>query len=180
MNDPIEFRANYNIKAIPTTYAGVNFRSRLEARWAAFFDLCGWEWEYEPRFDFITGWLPDFMIKTSACHVLAEVKPIDLAQAWSEYRAGKNVSWPDYDKAARYGGNLPIILLGSDPTCLYGDDIIGLIVIDISRALAIAGCTLEEFNNSLRVKGHAGSKWVKADHAVRGIPLRNPVIFPDL
>ena len=33
---------NYTIKAIPTTYAGVRFRSRLEARWAAFFDLCGW------------------------------------------------------------------------------------------------------------------------------------------
>ncbi|MEA2669684.1 MAG: hypothetical protein QOJ33_2618, partial [Chloroflexota bacterium] len=30
--------------AIPTTYDGVNFRSRLEAKWAAFFDLLGWRW----------------------------------------------------------------------------------------------------------------------------------------
>lgn len=37
----------YAIKAIPTTYAGVNFRSRLEARWAAFFDLCGWKYTLE-------------------------------------------------------------------------------------------------------------------------------------
>jgi hypothetical protein len=33
---------------IVTEYAGARFRSRLEARWAAFFDLCGWRWEYEP------------------------------------------------------------------------------------------------------------------------------------
>jgi len=29
----------YTIPAIPTRYNGVNFRSRLEAKWAAFFDL---------------------------------------------------------------------------------------------------------------------------------------------
>ncbi len=29
----------YTIKAIPTEYAGVHFRSRTEARWAAFFDV---------------------------------------------------------------------------------------------------------------------------------------------
>jgi hypothetical protein len=27
------------MKAIPTIYQGVEYRSRLEARWAAFFDL---------------------------------------------------------------------------------------------------------------------------------------------
>ena len=62
----------YNIKAIPTQYAGVLFRSRLEARWAAFFDLCEWRWEYEP-FD-LNGWLPDFRLM-GFCDVLVEVKP---------------------------------------------------------------------------------------------------------
>jgi len=50
----------YDIKAIPTTYRNVNFRSRLEARWAAFFDLLEWKWIYEP-FDF-NGWIPDFQL----------------------------------------------------------------------------------------------------------------------
>jgi len=50
----------YDIKAIPTAYANTNFRSRLEARWAAFFDLVGWKWIYEP-FDF-EGWIPDFQL----------------------------------------------------------------------------------------------------------------------
>jgi hypothetical protein len=59
--------------AIPTRYNGVKFRSRLEARWAAFFEQCGWPWEYEP-FD-LEGWIPDFLIK-GASPCLVEVKPI--------------------------------------------------------------------------------------------------------
>lgn len=63
------------IAAIPTVYAGVQFRSRLEAKWAAFFDLCGLEWDYEP-FD-CNGYIPDFLI---CKRVLAEIKPI----VWGE------------------------------------------------------------------------------------------------
>lgn len=37
------------IKAIQTRYKGYNFRSRLEARWAVFFDALGIKWEYEPE-----------------------------------------------------------------------------------------------------------------------------------
>lgn len=63
------------IRAIPTKYAGVQFRSRLEARWAAYFDLVGLTWEYEP-FDF-PGWIPDFLVKGEDLEhsVLLEVKP---------------------------------------------------------------------------------------------------------
>ena len=35
------------IKAIETKYNGFNFRSRLEARWAIFFDMIGLKYEYE-------------------------------------------------------------------------------------------------------------------------------------
>jgi len=35
------------IKAIPTFYKGINFRSRLEARWAVIFDRLGIDWYYE-------------------------------------------------------------------------------------------------------------------------------------
>jgi hypothetical protein len=48
------------IPAIPTTYNGVNFRSRLESRWAAFFDLVGWRWSYEPLD--LPGRIPDFVM----------------------------------------------------------------------------------------------------------------------
>jgi hypothetical protein len=62
----------YEIKAIPTVFQGVQMRSRLEARWAAFFTECGWEWTYEP-FDF-EGWSPDFLLKLHR-PVFVEVKP---------------------------------------------------------------------------------------------------------
>jgi hypothetical protein len=65
------------MKAIPTTYRGIQFRSRLEATWAAFFDAAGWQWEYEP-FD-MDGWIPDFALAsalTAPEPVLVEVKPI--------------------------------------------------------------------------------------------------------
>jgi hypothetical protein len=58
-------------EAIPTTYAGVRFRSRLEARWAAFFDLLGFEWEYEPLD--LAGYIPDFVV---CRRLLVEVKPV--------------------------------------------------------------------------------------------------------
>lgn len=177
---PKEYKADYTkIAAVPTTYSGVLFRSRLEARWAAFFDLCGWDWAYEPSH--LDGWLPDFLIRTRACDVLAEVKPIDLAQAWGDYKAGTSVNLPDYGKATQYSGELPVILLGRDPLCLHDDDIIGMIVIaDARRSLAIAGCTIEEFNNSLRVEGHAGDKWLEAEDKIMGRPPRRHSIFPGL
>lgn len=45
------------IKAIETIYNGYKFRSRLEARWAVFFDEAGIEYQYEPEgFDINGTW----------------------------------------------------------------------------------------------------------------------------
>lgn len=52
---------------------GVRFRSRLEARWAAFFELCAWPWEYEPELG-LDGWIPDFALIAGRT-LLVEVKP---------------------------------------------------------------------------------------------------------
>lgn len=54
------------IKPIETIYKGYRFRSRLEARWAVFFDALGVDWEYEPEgFELPSGrrYLPDFRVK---------------------------------------------------------------------------------------------------------------------
>jgi hypothetical protein len=53
------------IKPIETQYKGYRFRSRLEARWAVFFDEAGIKWEYEPEgFELPSGkrYLPDFRV----------------------------------------------------------------------------------------------------------------------
>ena len=49
---------------IETEYQGVKFRSRLEARWAVFFDRLGVKWLYEPEgFELPSGrYLPDFYL----------------------------------------------------------------------------------------------------------------------
>lgn len=64
---------NRTIPAIETRYNGINFRSRLEAKWAAMFDLLRWGWTYEPT-DF-NGWIPDFAIHGKEI-VYVEVKPV--------------------------------------------------------------------------------------------------------
>ncbi len=64
------------IIAKPTLYQGVRFRSRLEARWAVFFDALGLAWTYEPIIEGVNGYLPDFQIGPLA---FVEVKP----DSWS-------------------------------------------------------------------------------------------------
>jgi hypothetical protein len=54
-----------DIKPIETYYNGYRFRSRLEARWAVFFDAAGIKYQYEPEgFDVGDGvlYLPDFRL----------------------------------------------------------------------------------------------------------------------
>jgi len=61
-----------SMPAIKTKYNFCQYRSRLEAHWAAFFDLLGWEYEYEP-YD-LNGWIPDFAL-IGMNEILVEVKP---------------------------------------------------------------------------------------------------------
>lgn len=69
------------IKAIKTTYNGILFNSRLEARWAYIFDQLNLSWMYEPEGFESNGqrYLPDFYIKNWECFV--EVKnPVNPAK----------------------------------------------------------------------------------------------------
>lgn len=73
------------LKAIETKYKGYKFRSRLEARWAVFFDALGITWEYEKEgYDLgKAGWyLPDFWLPQ--VNMWAEVKPDRLTKEETE------------------------------------------------------------------------------------------------
>lgn len=64
------------MKAIETAYNGFRFRSRLEARWAVFFDTMMIEYEYEPEgFDLGEAgyYLPDFWLPRYRYWI--EIKP---------------------------------------------------------------------------------------------------------
>lgn len=76
-----------HIKAIETVYKGYRFRSRLEARWAVYFDNAygnghGLKWVYEKEgFDLGNGirYLPDFWLLSG--RMWAEIKPDDFSDS---------------------------------------------------------------------------------------------------
>lgn len=73
------------MKPIETVYNGYKFRSRLEARWAVFFDALGIDYEYEPEgFETACGYyLPDFRVKCWGTRGAIWDKPFDL---WVEVK----------------------------------------------------------------------------------------------
>jgi len=77
------------IKAIETQYQGYRFRSRLEAKWAVFFDALGVKWEYEIEgYDMgeLGKYLPDFYLPDLGCY--AEVKPSQFTETqWAKCEA---------------------------------------------------------------------------------------------
>lgn len=79
------------IKAIETRYGGYRFRSRLEARWAVFFDTLGVRWEYEREGFELPGagrYLPDFWLPTwGAWFEVKPTKPASLSPEWNKARA---------------------------------------------------------------------------------------------
>jgi hypothetical protein len=69
------------IKPIETRWNGYRFRSRLEARWAVFFERLGLRWEYEPEgFVLPSGryYLPDFKIHGIGWFEIKPIIEVDL------------------------------------------------------------------------------------------------------
>lgn len=90
------------IKPISTKYNGYYFRSRLEARWAVFFDSIGLRYEYEIEgFEFSDGtkYLPDFYLPD--WNFFFEVKPVspmesEIEKCWrlrNETGSGVAIFW---------------------------------------------------------------------------------------
>jgi hypothetical protein len=92
------------IKAIETRYKGYRFRSRLEARWAVFFDELGVEWEYEPegyKLSDGTCYLPDFYIPMSETFI--EIKP-DIDGLHNDVEAERKCAMLSEVVTSRHGG----------------------------------------------------------------------------
>lgn len=104
------------IKPIETVYNGYRFRSRLEARWAVFFDAIGIRYEYEHEgFERVFGdgdiirYLPDFWFPEY--NLFGEVKGVDYRGQIPKSDLRK-MSWMiDFGGPCANG----IILLGNIP-----------------------------------------------------------------
>ncbi len=114
------------IKAIETSYKGYRFRSRLEARWAVFFDTLGIRYQYEPEAFEIESWLgnggkkwvylPDFYLPDSQTWVEVKGTLDDLRRDYLEMISWA-VDWNDalpgvYDS---YGTTRGLLWLGPIP-----------------------------------------------------------------
>lgn len=82
------------IRAIDTNYAGCRFRSRLEARWAVFFDEMNIGWEYEPQgIEMSTAsgrrrYLPDFRLDNGQWAEVKGVIDLDGIRKLSGFASG--------------------------------------------------------------------------------------------
>jgi len=102
-----------------TIYNGLEFDTELEAIWASFFDLAGWQWWYNPVA--IDNWKPDFKVTFSCTHsecggdhtLMVSVVPTRDLESQSLHPS-LSYSYGVYDKNKRYvadGG----ALLGMSP-----------------------------------------------------------------
>ena len=105
------------MKVIQTEYKGYLFRSRLEARWAVFFDACGVDWEYEPEgYDLGNGlrYLPDFLLHGVEGRVTGDL--------YVEVKG--NMTEKDAEKIRRFHENgMPILVVGRIPYGTTADEL---------------------------------------------------------
>lgn len=103
------------MQPIPTTYNGVTYRSRLEARWRVFFDTfffeSGFKVLYEPRTIFsqdgALSWVPDFEIVSGNCSMLFEIKPLEPNKDY--------VSYLDYIYGEKHMEDHAVFIMVGDP-----------------------------------------------------------------
>ena len=101
------------MKVIQTKYNGYHFRSRLEARWAVFFDSIGIKWKYENEgYELSNGmrYLPDFEIyEKNNLIAYVEVK-------------GREPTHDDKSKAVYLSedSRLPVYIVNTFPGVDYG------------------------------------------------------------
>ncbi len=140
------------MRARPTVYKGVQYRSRLEATWAAFFELSEVKALYEFRED-LEGYIPDFelVLPLTALPVIAEVKPalrlVDFALAMDKVVAG-------------FEGH--VVLLGACP--------------EVCALTSVLGGKPDSFDRPLYwdafvVTGATGTNWAAAQNLTQWRPV---------
>jgi hypothetical protein len=138
------------LKPIETHYKGYRFRSRLEARWAVFFDACGVKWEYEPEGYVLPNgqyYLPDFLLHdvtfnhgdyTEGNDLYAEVKGHMTAE---DAQKIKQFAFPIDDENPEKMN--PLLVLGNIPV---GDNIRTIVSTVFDVAFGSAPFDISNFN----------------------------------
>lgn len=115
----IDFSAEVkDMNPIQTRYKGFWFRSRLEARWAVFFDSLDLSWSYEVqgfRLSNSLNYLPDFFI-------------MDVETSWGNHHSGwvevKGVMKKKDEEKCRelaIQSEMPVVMVQGDPLDYYAE-----------------------------------------------------------
>ena len=127
------------MKATPTEYKGTLYRSKLEAKWAAYFDMCDAQFEYEPQaFELGNGvrYLPDFVVKNVySVHGGCGSQTLENSTKYREFWFECKGVMSDYDaeKIKRFRDNItiwnefggfdcPFYVLDKTPYKMFCDD----------------------------------------------------------
>lgn len=104
----------HNFKAIETMYSSYRMRSRLEARWAVFFDFLDIPWEYEKEGYEINGvrYLPDFWLPEQ--EIFVEIKG-QIMPAESEFQKCSDLSTASKHPVYMFAGPIPLIQEDAPP-----------------------------------------------------------------
>jgi len=105
------------MKAIPINIDGIQFRSKIEARWYLFMKNLGWNIEYEPEVEGIVGWIPDFLIlgngEFGTNKVLVEVKPFQTLSDFESDYASETIKKIENSVKNTLGDYDAVLLVGS-------------------------------------------------------------------
>ena len=106
------------IKAKPTMYKNILFRSRLEAKWAVFFDEMGITWQYEPGIYKVP--INGYFIKYTPDFALLNVKTQqEITHPLYVEVKGVNHYYEIYEKERQilesFGSSNSLIILGTFP-----------------------------------------------------------------
>jgi len=103
-------------RPIETYYNGYRFRSRLEARWAVFFDSAFIDYQYEPEGYVLSDgncYLPDFYLPLF--HMFVEIKPSDATDDVVYEARSKLEKLYKSDLFAEEGKGITVALFQGDP-----------------------------------------------------------------
>ena len=114
------FRCTYSMKAKEIKWKGMEFRSKLEARYYNHFKNLDWDFDYEPDVPGLIGYQPDFVLYPSKKRskrfgdkpIYVEIKPIrNVTEYWENpdyinFREKIKKYWNPQNDLILFGGAL--------------------------------------------------------------------------
>ncbi len=184
------------MQAIETRYKGYRFRSRLEARWAVFFDTLGIKYQYEPEGFMLpdgTRYLPDFYLPESGtwvevkgvmsendAHKMRKILAKDSPLPWFNDSANSIDHMHEFEEATGNNGSqfFPgLLILGDIPHVENGGIVFNRIIRQYGTSLISSYSMFGEDGRQLVIE-HSAYPWPWVFTGVDFTPKCIPGHFP--